>query len=277
MRNPAVSGVFYPADPASLRNTLQECLLSDFGPGKLPKKGSKSLKGVIVPHAGYIYSGPCAAYAYKAIAEAEKPDLFILLGLSHSGFSSCLSLEDWKTPLGIAKVDKDFGKLLVENGVSQDESAHANEHSIEVQIPFLQFILKDFKFIPVIVSGDYKQVADAVLKSIKQSKKKVIIIASSDFTHYGRDYGYAPFIDNIKENMHKLDNGAIEHIKKLDANAFLDYTDKTGATICGKYPIACLLECIKPAKVELLKYYTSADISESDYSAAVGYAAIKFS
>ena len=277
MRNPAVSSAFYPADPDSLKNTIKKCFLSAFGPGKLPEKGNKEIKGIIVPHAGYVYSGPCAAYCYKEIAESVPPDLFIILGLSHSGFSSCLSLEDWKTPLGTVKVDKEFGKLLVKNGIPQDEQAHAAEHSIEVQIPFLQFILKDFKFIPIIVSGNYKSVADAILKTLKQAKKKAIIITSSDFTHYGENYGYAPFTDDIKNNMYKLDKGAIEQIKKLDAQGFLDYIDKTGATICGRYPIACLLECIKPSKAELLKYYTSADISKSDYSMAVGYAALKFS
>ncbi|MBW3001659.1 AmmeMemoRadiSam system protein B [Candidatus Woesearchaeota archaeon] len=277
MRNPVVSGAFYPDNAESLKQSIKDCFLSDFGPGKLPEKREKSIKGVIVPHAGYVYSGPCAAYCYKEISESHSPDIFIILGLSHSGFPSCLSLEDWRTPLGTASVDKDFGKLLIENGILQDEQAHANEHSIEVQIPFLQFILKDFKFVPIIVSEDYKQVAGAILKALKQSNKKAVIIASSDFTHYGADYGFAPFTEDIKEKMHKLDAGAIKQIKKLDAKGFLDYIDKTGATICGRYPIACLLECIKPAKAELLKYYTSADISKSDYSVSVGYAAILFS
>jgi len=276
MRNPVVSGAFYPADIASLKKAIKDCFLSGFGPGKLPEKDSKKVKGIIVPHAGYNYSGPCAAFAYKVVAESIKPDLFILLGPSHAGFGSCLSLEDWKNPLGIAKVDNDFAGLLVENGIPQDEQAHAGEHSIEVQLPFLQFILEDFKFVPIIVSEDYMQVAATIIKSLEQSNKKAFFIASSDFTHYGMDYGYVPFSENVKENMYKLDKNAIEHALKLDAKSFLDYIDKTGATICGKYPIACLLECIKPAKAELLKYYTSADITNSGYSMAVGYASVLF-
>ncbi|MBD3303572.1 AmmeMemoRadiSam system protein B, partial [Candidatus Woesearchaeota archaeon] len=204
MRNPVVSGVFYPADKESLKKQIKACFLSGFGPGKLPEKGSKELEGVIVPHAGYAFSGSCAAFAYKVVAESAGPDLFILLGPSHAGFGSCLSLEDWKTPLGIAEVDKDFAGLLVENGIPQDEQAHANEHSIEVQLPFLQFVFEDFKFVPVIVSEDYKQAAGAILKSLKQSDKKAVFIASSDFTHYGREYGYVPFADNVKDNMYRL-------------------------------------------------------------------------
>lgn len=276
MRKPIVSGSFYAADEDSLRAQIKQCFLHKFGPGKLPAKKSGSVKAVICPHAGYAYSGPCAAHSYKAVAEAQKPDLFLLLGLSHSGHGNCVSLENWKTPLGTAKVDRDFGKILAKNGIKQDEIAHEQEHSIEVQLPFLQYLLDDFRFLPVIVSN-YENAASAIKKSIEQSGKKVFFIASSDFTHYGANYGYAPFIKNIKENMYLLDNGAIDLIKKTDSVGFVDYVDRTGATICGAMPIAALLSCINGAKAELLKYYTSADISGGDYSLAVGYAAIRFS
>jgi len=277
MRCPVVAGAFYALDADELKNQIKACFLSKFGPGKLPKKDKKQgLKGVIVPHAGYSFSGPCAAHSFKAIAEAEKPDLFIILGFSHSGLGSSISLEDWQTPLGIAKVDKDFGKRLVEAGIPQDELAHANEHSVEVQLPFLQFLFDDFKFVPVMVSDDYKKLAEIIKNVLKKSKKTAVLIASSDFTHYGRDYGFVPFEEDIKEKMYALDAGAINEIKKIDAKKLIDYVNKTGATICGKNAIAALLECINPAKAELLKYYTSADIYDNDYSMAVGYAAVSF-
>ena len=278
MRNPAVSGAFYESDLDRLKKQIKGCFLSDFGPGSLPEKSrNNQIKGVVVPHAGFPYSGPCAAFCYKAIAEAEKPDLFVVLGTSHAGFGSSVSLEDWKTPLSIAKIDEDFGRALVDAGIEHNEHAHAGEHSIEVQLPFLQFILKDFRFVPILVSDDFKQVADAISKAAEKTKKKVIILASSDFTHFGANYGYVPFTDNIKENMYALDKGAIDFIKKMNAEGFLKYTGETGATICGKFAIAALLKFLKVADVELLKYYTSADISDGNYSFAVGYAAIKFS
>jgi AmmeMemoRadiSam system protein B len=278
MRNPVVSGAFYESDQDRLKKQIKDCFLSDFGPGVLPEKPqNKESRGFVVPHAGFPYSGPCAAFCYKAIAESEKPDLFIILGTSHAGVGSAVSLEDWKTPLGIAKIDKDFGKALVDAGIEHNEHAHAGEHSIEVQLPFLQFICEDFKFVPVLVADDFKQVADAISKAVEKTKKKVIVLASSDFTHFGANYGYVPFTDDIKENMYKLDKDAIEYIKKLDSEEFLNYIDKTGATICGKFAIAALLTYLKTADTELLKYYTSADISDGDYSFAVGYAAIKFS
>jgi AmmeMemoRadiSam system protein B len=283
IRKPIVAGQFYPSDFNELNNQIEESFHSKFGPGALPiKKRSKDLIGIIAPHAGYVYSGAGAAWAYKEIAESKFADLYIMLGLSHSGFGTCVSLEDWETPFGVIKTDKEFGKKLIESGIKQDEAAHQQEHSIEVQLPFLQFANKDYlnqlKIIPIIASPDknYEEVAKIIAEAIKELKINVCIITSSDFTHFGFNYGYFPFKDNIKENMYNLDNGAIEHIKKLNAYKFLDYSEQTGATICGKHPIAVMLELSKllgARKARLLHYYTSGDIVE-DYGSAVGYAAV---
>ena len=143
VRKPIVAGTFYEAEEEALNEQIKNCFLSKFGPGRLPEikkeKKEKAVLGIIVPHAGYVYSGACAAYAYKEIAESASPDLFVIIGLSHSGYSSCISLEDWETPLGIARNDKDFGRSLIKTGLKQNETAHSQEHSIEVQLPFLQF------------------------------------------------------------------------------------------------------------------------------------------
>jgi AmmeMemoRadiSam system protein B len=279
MRAPAVADMFYPGDKEELNDLIRSCFMSKFGPGAMPGKKDKSIKAVIVPHAGFSYSGPCAAFAYKSIAESKDPDLFILLGPSHSGFISCVSLEDWKTPLGIVKNDKEFGKVFIKNsGLPQDEDAHANEHSIEVQLPFLQFVVDNPKICPIMITNnsDPKKIADAVNKTLEQTKKKAIIICSSDFTHLGSNYGYAPFKDDIKKKMYALDKEVIGFIKELDCNGLLNYIDKTGATICGKFPINVLLHVFKKADINVLKYYTSADITDSGYDMAVGYAALEF-
>lgn len=281
-RKPAVAGSFYEDSFDALDKQINDCFKSKFGPGELPiSKREKNVVGIISPHAGYQFSGMGAAWAYKEVAESKFPDLFIMLGLSHSGFSNCVSLADWETPFGIVENDKAFSKKLMENGsLKQDEMAHSDEHSIEVQLPFLQFVSKDrlrlLRIVPVIVSSSYEEVAQAIVKTIKDTGKKAIIIASSDFTHYGLNYGYFPFSDNIKENMYKLDNGAIEHIKTLNAYRLLSYTDKTGATICGRMPIAAALEACKllgAKKARLLRYYTSGDVI-GDYGSAVGYGAL---
>lgn len=282
VRKPVVAGMFYEAEKEALYEQIKECFLSRFGPGKLPEdKKEKDIVGAIAPHAGYAYSGACAAYAYKEIAESKLPEVFIILGLSHSGYGSCVSLEDWETPLGIIKNDKDFGGVLMKNtGLKQDEKAHNQEHSIEVQLPFLQFISKEneVKIMPIIASPDvpYDELARNIVKTINEEDKKAGIIASSDFTHYGVNYGYFPFQNKVKEKLYDLDNKAINHIKELDAYRFLDYTEQTGATICGKFPIAVMADACKllgGKNAKLLKYYTSGDIIH-DYSSAVGYASV---
>ena len=280
-RKPIVAGMFYEGNKGALKEQIKECFLSEFGPGKLPEgKKEKDILGIVAPHAGYAFSGPCAAYAYKEIAESRWPEVFILLGLSHSGYGSCISLEDWETPLGIVENDNDFSRALMENaGLKQDETAHSQEHSIEVQVPFLQFINKDdFKIVPIIASPDfsYGELGKNIAKTIKESGKKACIIASSDFTHYGINYGYFPFKDNVKENLYELDNGALKHIKNLDAQRFLSYTEETGATICGKFPVAVMMEACKALggkHAKLLKYYTSGEIT-GDYNSVVGYGSI---
>lgn len=281
-RKPIVAGMFYEAEKESLKEQIKECFLSEFGPGKLPEgKKEKTVLGVIAPHAGYVYSGACAAYSYKEIAESKLPEIFIILGLSHSGYGSCISLEDWETPLGIVKNDKEFGKALMKNtGLKQDEAAHNQEHSIEVQLPFLQFINEgsEIMITPIIASPDmpYDELAKNIIKTIKEENKKACLIASSDFTHYGVNYGYFPFQDKVKDNLYALDDKAIKHIKNLDAYRFLEHTEQTGATICGKFPVAVMVDVCKllgGKNAKLLKYYTSGDVIK-DYSSAVGYASI---
>jgi len=283
-RKPIVAGQFYEGDFGALDKQINDCFESKFGPGALPLgKREKNVLGIIAPHAGYVFSGPCAAWAYKEVAESKFPDLFIMLGLSHSGFGSCISLEDWETPFGLVRTDKEFGKKLMENSrLKQDEDAHLEEHSIEVQLPFLQFVGKDrldkIRILPIIVSHDmpYEETAKSIAETAKKTCKNVCIIASSDFTHFGLNYGYFPFSKNVKENLYKLDNGAIEEIKKLNAYRFMKYTEETGATVCGRLPVAAAIEACRllgAKKARLLHYYTSGDIAE-DYSSAVGYAAI---
>jgi AmmeMemoRadiSam system protein B len=284
VRKPTVAGQFYKEDPAELNEEIKQCFKK--GPGALKeKKRGKEIKAIISPHAGYFFSGKGAAWCFKELAESKIPDIYIMIGLSHRGHRSCISMEDWETPLGIVKTDKDFGQLLLKNSkLRQDEKAHAEEHSIEVELPFLQYINKGMmdkiKILPIVVSPDfsYIEIARNIKNAIDLSKKKVIIITSSDFTHYGINYGYMPFTADAKENLYALDKKAIDFITSLNPAGFLTYIKKTGATICGQLPIAVTLElCILMGakKSRLLNYYTSGDII-SDYSSAVGYASIVF-
>jgi len=274
IRKPIVAGKFYSEKKEDLYSEIAACFSHHLGPKKNPS--SKSVLGVISPHAGYTYSGPAQAWGFNELRLIE-PDTIVLLGLSHNGYPNCVSLSDFKTPLGIHKNDREFITELVGSGIPINEEAHAIEHSIEVQLPFLQYLKIDAKIAPIIVSNDYHSVAQTIFKTIQKIKRKVLVIASSDFTHYGMHYGFFPFTDQIKEKLYDFDRQAIKYIEKLDSVGFMDYINKTGATICGKYPIATMIELGKlyNKKSKLLKYYTSGDIA-GDYSSAVGYASIKF-
>jgi AmmeMemoRadiSam system protein B len=272
MRQSIVDGQFYASDKENLKKQIENCFKDKLGPGLSSEKKDKNIIGVICPHAGYSFSGPCQAFSYKEIAESKTPDVFILLGLSHSGFNSCISIEDWQTSLGIIKVDQELAKKI---NLPIDEVAHQNEHSIEVQLPFLQFISKkEIKILPIIISADIniKEFAQNLVKAL--DKKTTIIIASSDFTHYGSNYNFTPFTNKIKENITNLDKEAINEIKNLNSEKFLEKAQKT--TICGQYPIAALIEVsklLKAKETHLLKYYLSGDLTEN-YTNSVSYASI---
>lgn len=277
------AGSFYAKTEAELDKQITECYNDKNGPGDLPlSKRTGRIQAIISPHAGYQFSGPCAAWAYKEIAESEFAELYIILGTNHHSKGNFISLEGIETPYGLARVDKDFAKSLLEknNEIKVDEAVFTQEHSIEVQIPFLQFATKDkmheLKILPIIVNEiDYNKLALDLKETILESEKHIVIIASSDFTHYGHMYHHIPFSTDIKKNIYEQDQNAINFIEKLDADGFLGYVDENMMTICGAMPIAVLLKTLKKSKVELLHYYTSADLEEEQtYKNSVSYAAI---
>ena len=277
-RKPAVAGMFYEDDANRLKDQIELAFKSSFGPGRVPEPIAKNKTPAagIVPHAGYPFSAAGAAHFYSELAQSQKPDTFLILGTDHTGAGNVMSDQDFETPFGTAKIDKTLLEDLKKQGIEVNNSGHAREHSIEVQIPFLQFLYgDDFKFVPLIV-GSYEGLSEKISKSVEG--KNICIIVSSDFTHYGFSYGFIPFSpEEAKAKLPELDKGAIEFILKCDAKHFLGYLEDTGATICGFNGIAVLLELLKGKNIEgkLLKYYTSGDVTR-DYSNAVGYATIIF-
>lgn len=291
MRKEAFAGKFYPSDAKELKEMIKGLSLKA-NTKKIPKK----ILAAISPHAGYEYSGKAASSVYSAIAESWKkekqvPELFIILGTNHTGYAEAdfsLSFEDFETPLGIAKNDKEFGKKLLELSsadfnIKKDEHAHIAEHSIEVQLPFLQYFFRDFKILPIMINNlspeSCEALVDALFDTVEEMKMKAVLIASSDFTHFGYIYGFMPFTSDIKKNLYELDGKAIKKIIDFDTPAFVEFAEKT--TICGSAPIAVAIEYARKFDCEkgfLIDYYTSADIAEEEnYKNAVGYAAIVFS
>lgn len=281
MRTPVVDGMFYEEDKEKLFKQIEECFLDPkLGPGTKEFSKGDNVLGVISPHAGYAFSGYGAAHCYKAIAEAEKADVYVIIGTSHSGAKgAAVTLQDFSTPLGIVETDKDFAKMLIEKGIVKDDLyPHVREHSVEVQLPFLQYIYPDAKIVPIVAgpATDFERFAKHFVEAVDNYGKKVVVIASSDFTHYGIHYSFIPFEDDVKNRIEDMDMKAIKFIKKLDAWSFLDYVKESGATICGDKAIACVVEIcklLKASKIKLLKYYTSGEIS-GDYSNCVGYGSI---
>lgn len=272
MRKEAVAGQFYPDNKKELQETVKRFLISE-------KK--ECVKSVISPHAGYEFSGKLAGKVFSLVP--EKKD-FIILGVNHTGLGDrvCFSLEDFETPLGVVKTNKDLAEKIMhklkqaEIQVEVNELAHAGEHSIEVQLPFLQVSQKKFEIVPIILSDlkyeECKKIAEILSGFIND---KELIVVSSDFTHYGPSYGFVPFSGDIKGNMYKLDDEIILQILKKEGKAFYHLAGKS--TVCGLYGITILTEVakIKGWKPWLLEYYTSGDITK-DYDNAVGYAGIVF-
>ncbi|MBW2965004.1 AmmeMemoRadiSam system protein B [Candidatus Woesearchaeota archaeon] len=285
VRRAIVAGQFYPEDKEELLDSIRKSFTSKFGPGALPgKRGRGRVYGAVAPHAGYFFSGAGAAWVYKEIAETEFPDTYVILGVNHSGPDTCSSTDDWETPLGVVKCDTELVRLMYKKGLPLNSKAHTFEHSIEVQLPFLQFASTDrtekLRIAPVMIADEeFERWGRIIKEAAKELGRKIVIICSSDFTHYGEGYGYTPFSDDVPARLKKLDEDAIFFITKPNPASFFDYTEKTGATICGRYGICALLWLMKylgeEKKGTLLKYYTSGDVV-ADYSNAVGYAAIVF-
>ena len=280
IRRASVAGMFYEAIQDRLIQQIEWAFTHALGPGSIPqpvKAPIKDILGLITPHAGYMYSGPIAAHGYYALAVKGTPDLFIILGPNHTGYGVPVSVMGegvWETPLGQVVIDSEAAKYIVRvSGVADfDYSAHLYEHSIEVQLPFLQYIYGKFKFVPICLMLHNLDVAKDLAKAINsyatETGKRVVVIATSDFTHY-----------EPHEIAVKKDKMAIDCILELNSKKFYEVLLEHDMSICGPGPIMTLIEYAKMSdakNVKLLKYATSGDIT-GDKSAVVGYASIVFS
>jgi AmmeMemoRadiSam system protein B len=277
VRKPAVAGYFYPSEKNKLIGLIEDTFRSkDLGPGLLPPlKEQKNALGYLVPHAGYEYSGYVAAHAYLEISALPEGSTFIILGPNHYGIGSPLALpqsEIWETPLGQVKVDTSLrNEIMSEKSIIDiDDGAHWREHSIEVQIPYLQYVKKDFKILPIsmtLMEKEYAvEVAEIIYKKIKE-KKNYYIIASSDLTHY-----------EPAESVNRKDEIAIKAILNRDLDELYRVLRKYEITMCGYGPAAVLIHLsnlLGYGNVKLLKHANSGDVT-GDYSSVVGYASIGF-
>ncbi len=282
VRYPAVAGYFYPLEREELIDMIEKLFTHPLGPGKKPVRNAPrkpSSLGFIVPHAGYIYSGPVAAHAYYQLSLEGMPETVIIIGPNHTGHGSLVAVYPggvWATPLGEISVDAELARSIVNNSgyAELDHIAHIEEHSIEVQLPFLQYIYGNkFKLVAIALGLQTPEIAadlaNAIRIAVQSHKRDVVILASSDFTHY------EPHDVAMKKDME-----AIEAIKTLDTRRFYETIMRLNVTCCGPGGIMTLMEYTRSkagdkAGVELLKYATSGDVT-GDKRSVVGYAAVRF-
>jgi AmmeMemoRadiSam system protein B len=271
IRKPAVSGMFYAGSARELEEQIEWCYKHKLGTGAIPQVNSKGLReiiAIVVPHAGYYYSGPVAAHAYKELADDGTFDTAVILGPNHTGYGYPVSLwlgADWNTPLGEVEINKELGQRLLGKVIKADETAHIHEHSIEVQLPWLQHLYKKVKIVPMTMLAQDIETARTVGKAISQAGDNSIIIASSDFTHY----------EPHSVAMEK-DSSLIEAIIDLDEEELYERCERFNCTMCGYGPVASAIVAakeMKAKKASVLKYATSGDTT-GDFSQVVGYGSI---
>jgi AmmeMemoRadiSam system protein B len=274
LRFPAVAEQFYPEGEKELSQMIDKFLKD----AKVPKIEGE-IFGILVPHAGYIFSGPVAAHCYKAI-EGKKFNTVVLIGDSHYEYFDGVSVWDrgeWETPLGRVKVDEELAKeiLSFSKRFFVKDSAHLFEHSLEVQIPFLQKVLKNFRVLPLIFGSedkDWKDLAKAILKLIE--RKKILIVASSDLSHYPP---YEVAIEADKRTIEGVLSSDPEKFKEKIENLKKLFPD-VDTFACAQDTIKTILEISKnlKGKAKLLKYQNSGDTIYGERSQVVGYGAICF-
>jgi len=271
IRQPAVAGQFYKGSPEALRDQVEGFL-------KLEARKVKAL-GIVSPHAGLMYSGSVAGAVYSRI---ELPGTFVLIGPNHTGFGPPLSLMAkgaWETPLGSVRINEGLAAAVLLNSrrIQDDSIAHIREHSLEVQLPFIQYLKKEFTIVPIQMLDTRfdtcvdlgKAVAHAIEEYVKRDpgsmKEGVLIVASSDMSHYIS-------ADTAK----KKDHLAIKRMLDLDAQGLYETVRSEGISMCGYGPAVAMLTACKvlgATKAELVKYTNSGDVS-GDYDQVVGYAGI---
>jgi AmmeMemoRadiSam system protein B len=267
LRLPAVAGRFYPSNPAELTAQVQQFAKTDPGGKKL------AAKACLVPHAGYMYSGHVAGAVLSRLA---LPQRIIILGVRHFPRGepiAILASGAWRTPLGDAPIDVSLANALTAECplLREDRVAHSAEHSLEVQLPFLQVLAPGFAFVPIALGTvrfeDLVSVGEAMAR-VLAATPDVLLLTTSDLNHYEND-----------ETTRAKDRKAVEKLLALDARGLYDTCSTEDISMCGLGPAVAMLTALRALSTthaELVDYATSADVS-GDTSAVVGYAGLIFS
>ncbi|MDD2688809.1 MAG: AmmeMemoRadiSam system protein B [Candidatus Omnitrophica bacterium] len=265
IRKPAVAGTFYPLSAKAIESQIKSFIKA--------QAGKKEAIACMLPHAGYMYSGRVAAETLCGIKIKKN---IILLGPNHTGYGAPFSIMSegiWQTPLGEIKINSELAKTLLKNSqyLKDDALAHTYEHSLEVELPILQYFKTDFEIVPIIFMSDdigsLKKIGEEIAKAIKDtgSPDSVLIIASSDMTHY-----------EPQAQAEEKDKQAIEAILSLDEDKLIAKIGQLSISMCGYAPVTVMIKIAKilgAKSAELIKYQTSGDVT-GDKDSVVGYAGI---
>lgn len=263
IRQSSVAGMFYPREPQVLRDTIEALLRECDGPA-----GPGTVRGLVVPHAGYLYSGLTAAHGYCRVRD-QTYDGVIIIGPSHREYFEGVSVFDgtaYETPLGLAHVETEVAAALAESGgsIAMSSRGHKREHSVEVQIPFLQVVLPGIGIVPVIMGSQAKDLCVELGRSLRRimSTWNLLLIASTDLSHYHPENEAA-----------RLDRVMVDDIQRVDYGQLLEDLETGKTEACGGGPAAALLSAISAHGVRLLDilhYATSGDVTGGRES-VVGY------
>ncbi|MBN1442097.1 MAG: AmmeMemoRadiSam system protein B [Planctomycetes bacterium] len=271
-----LAGTWYPADRRALEEQISKHLEAAGG-----EKPLEDVLALILPHAGYRFSGRTAASGIRQVAGRALRRV-IVMGPSHRMYlrnvASVPDATHYATPLGEVELDREAIEKLLESPHFQTiPPAHDEEHSVQIEIPLLQKALGTFRLVPIVVGHLAPDAIEPVASALATLlDDRTLVVASSDFTHYGSSFDYLPFTEDVEENLRALDMGAVDAIRAKDWKGFHDYCERTGATICGRNPVAILLALLpRDSSAHLLRYDTSGALT-GDFRSSVSYASIAF-
>jgi hypothetical protein len=271
-----LAGTWYPGEPERLREMVDAFLAAGEGP-------QPGLRALVVPHAGYAYSGRVAGAGYARVPRGQFRRAVVVAPSHYHAFPGAAIFpgKGFETPLGVVAVDRQAANRLASfPGFVSNAGPYRREHSLEIQLPFLQRLDPDLRLVPVLVGATDLELRQVALGLQSLDDGETLYVVSSDFTHYGEAFDYLPFpptgAEEVSRRLRELDFGAIEPILRLDAEGFESYLRRTGITVCGQGPIAAFLR-VGWVGLEgtVAAYGTSLDVT-GDYEHSVSYAAIVF-
>jgi len=283
MREPIANRTHYPNGPTLLDRAMEEIFESVKGPGAMPERrkerGTRRVKGIIVPHASIKLAGPCAAWGYKQLQEkGERCERYIIIAQGQKTLEAGTTFETFKMPYGEVRTDQDFVRELVKKGnIAVNDRLHMEENIIEVQLPFIQNMhrneLEKIKIVPIIVNNDtnFKELSVDIKETLMEQDKMANIIFVTNLAPFGRAFHFVPFTEEVTKNIAAIDKQLIDNIISFNEEGFFEAVHRTMVPLSGYTAMKMMFTLMNPKKITLEQNYLSGDIN-NDYKNMVSYA-----